>query len=211
MFPDESDPALWKSCIREDPYAVSSASGEKRGLTQPRNPTKARASDSGEMTKNQDADIPHEQRSDINQDLYQLDPNHLKTQDVILVHWYGADDREVQSPSISIPELAILTRVAEPPKLVSESEVARNLSDMHPELWDLHRQLHLHARRVKYHGRICRERDCGNTGPLVVRPVCGGPHSEYLRVPNRSHRLIVALVPEAIPASSPPREKKTSH
>jgi multidrug resistance protein len=65
----------------------------------------------------------------------------------------------------------MLTRTEEPTKLDGESQVASNLSDMHPKLWDLHRKFYLHAWRARHHGRIRRQRGCGNSGPLAICPV----------------------------------------
>jgi hypothetical protein len=45
----------------------------------------------------------------------------------------------------------MLTRTGEPTKLGGESQVASDLSDMHPELWHIHRQLYLHPWRARYY------------------------------------------------------------
>jgi hypothetical protein len=45
----------------------------------------------------------------------------------------------------------MLTHTEEPQKLGGESQITGNLSDMHPELWYLHRQLYLHTWRAKHH------------------------------------------------------------
>lgn len=65
----------------------------------------------------------------------------------------------------------MLTHAEESPELVGEQQAVDNLSDMPPELWDLHRQLHLHAWRAKHHGRTGRQRGRDNSGPLVICPV----------------------------------------
>lgn len=171
-FPDELDPTLWKQCVQKDTTAASSTFEEHDGLARSKDHTTADRSDGGEKGQQHGTDLTSTSDSGDTQALYQGNPSHEKTKVVCLVDWYGPDDQEVSYPTIAISVLTMLTHAEESAELVGETQGVDNLSDMHPELWDLYWQLHLHAWRAKYHGRIRRQRDCDNTGSLVVCPVC---------------------------------------
>lgn len=117
-FPDEVDPNLYKQYIRKD---------KAESLSTFRRHSADWVSDS------------REKRTD------KYNQNIEKTGGVRLVDWYGPDDKEVRNPSNDALQFALLISAEESAKLGNKPQAFDNLSDVCPQLWNLHRQLHLHT------------------------------------------------------------------
>lgn len=145
-FPDELDPTLWKQCVEHDSSTASSTSGMHDELPGSINHTVADLSNGGEKGLEQGTGLTSAHGSGDGQIFHDGKPSHEKTTAVRLVDWYGPDDQEVWLPFVASSVLLMLTHAEESPELVNGPQAVDNLPDMPPELWDIHRQLHLHAR-----------------------------------------------------------------
>jgi DHA1 family multidrug resistance protein-like MFS transporter len=85
----------------------------------------------------------------------------------------------------------MLIHITESPKLVCKPQAIGYLPNLLPKLWNLYRQLDLHARRAKHYGRIRRGRDCGNIRSLVICTV----FFARLQSTSRILRCIFVLLP----------------
>jgi len=94
-FPDELDPNLWKPYVQEESTAASSTSGEQNDLVRPDDHAADSVSEDRENLKELGTGISSEQALKDKQALHQETTSHEKTKGVILVDWYGPDDREV--------------------------------------------------------------------------------------------------------------------
>ena len=95
QFPDELDPDLWKLYVQKESTAASSTSGEQNILGEPNDHAAASVSDGSEKPQDRGTGISSEQDLEDKQAVNQEITSHEKTKDVILVDWYGPDDREV--------------------------------------------------------------------------------------------------------------------
>lgn len=150
QYPDEIDTLLWKRFLRQD--ASEHMNSSDRG------PSKNETTEDGVM---------------------QNKVFHDGEQEIFLVEWYGPDDPEVSDFTYGLyvvytkdyTVLIQVLRLVESSKLAVEMEKSHGVSTLRPQFRCLHGKLHLCARRIRCHGRLWRQRDCGDSRALSLHSV----------------------------------------